>query len=87
MIDDFEVILSEGESYTIEFKENPDKSLPAEVCAFANASGGKVFIGVDDAGHIVGTDVSNAARSRIQDTINKVEPMLAPIVKTTKRPN
>ncbi len=77
MIDDLEVILSEGESYTIEFKENPDKSLPAEVCAFANASGGKVFIGVDDAGHIVGTNVSNAARSRIQDTINKVEPRLS----------
>ena len=50
MLKDFEVILSEGESYTIEFKANADKSLATEVCAFANASGGRVFIGVDDKG-------------------------------------
>ncbi|MDR2523387.1 MAG: helix-turn-helix domain-containing protein [Synergistaceae bacterium] len=71
-----ESILSEGESYTVEFKESPDKSLSSEVCAFANASGGKVYIGVHDKGYVVGTDTSNAARSRIQDTINKIEPRL-----------
>ena len=73
---DLEFILSEGESYTIEFKESADKSIASEVCAFANASGGRVFIGVDDSGKIVGTDTSNAARSRVQDTINKLEPRL-----------
>lgn len=76
MIEDLDVILSEGESYTVEFKESADKSLASEVCAFANASGGRVFIGVDDDGHVVGTDVSNSARSRIQDTINQIEPRL-----------
>ncbi|MDR2649392.1 MAG: putative DNA binding domain-containing protein, partial [Clostridiales bacterium] len=76
MIQDLDIILSEDESYTVEFKENADKSLPSEVCAFANASGGSVFIGVDDSGRVVGTDVSNAARSRIQDTIGKIEPRL-----------
>jgi len=74
MIKDFDVILSEGESYKIEFKESADKSLPSEVCAFANASGGRIFIGVNDSGKVVGTDVSNLARSRIQDTINQIEP-------------
>jgi ATP-dependent DNA helicase RecG len=68
MIDDLDVILSEGESYTVEFKKAPDKSLPSEVCAFANASGGKVYIGIDDTGAVLGTDTSNPARSRIQDT-------------------
>jgi ATP-dependent DNA helicase RecG len=76
MIDDLAVILSEGESYTVEFKENPDKSLSSEACAFANASGGRVFIGVDDSGRVIGTDTSNAARSRIQDTLNQIEPRL-----------
>ena len=76
MIKDLEVILSEGESYTVEFKERADKSLPSEVCAFANASGGRVFIGVDDHGKVNGADVSNAARSRIQDAINQIEPHL-----------
>ena len=76
MIKDLDVILSEGESYTIEFKESPDKSIASEACAFANASGGRIFIGVSDSGNIVGTDTSNAARSRVQDTINQIEPRL-----------
>ena len=76
MIKDLEVILREGESYTVEFKESPDKSLSSEVCAFANASGGRIFIGVSDKSKIVGTDTGNAARSRIQDTINQIEPRL-----------
>ena len=77
MIDDLPVILSEGESHKVEFKESADKSLPSEVCAFANASGGRVFIGVDNNGRIVGTDVDNTTRSRIQDSINKIEPRLS----------
>ena len=76
MFDNLGNILSGGESYTVEFKENPDKDLPPEVCAFANASGGKVYIGIHDEGYVVGTDTSNVARSRIQDTINKIEPRL-----------
>jgi ATP-dependent DNA helicase RecG len=73
---DLDAIISGGESYTVEFKESPDKELPSEVCAFANASGGKLYIGIHDNGYAVGTDTSNAARSRIQDTINKIEPRL-----------
>jgi ATP-dependent DNA helicase RecG len=76
MIDDLAVILDEGESYTVEFKESADKSLPSEVCAFANASGGRIFIGVNDSGRVVGADTSNAARSRIQDTVSQVAPRL-----------
>lgn len=53
-----------------------DKSLVEEVCAFANASGGRVFIGVDDNGKITGTDISNTARSRIQDTLRQIQPDL-----------
>ncbi|MCL2248812.1 MAG: putative DNA binding domain-containing protein [Oscillospiraceae bacterium] len=76
MIKDFDVILSKGEGYSVEFKETADKSIPNEVCAFANASGGRIFIGVTDKGDVVGTDVSNEARSRLQDSINKIEPQL-----------
>jgi ATP-dependent DNA helicase RecG len=73
---DLDGILSGGESYTVEFKESPDKDLPSEVCAFANASGGTVYIGIRDNGYVAGTDTSNLARSRIQDTIGKIEPRL-----------
>ena len=77
MLKDLDIILNKGESYTVEFKERADKSLAAEVCAFANASGGMVLIGIDDNGVIVGADVSNETRSRIQDTINQIEPRLS----------
>ncbi|MGL4484590.1 MAG: ATP-binding protein, partial [Anaerovoracaceae bacterium] len=73
---DLEIILAEGESNSVEFKETVDKTIASEVCAFANASGGKILIGVTDKAEVIGTDISNAARSRIQDTINKVEPMI-----------
>jgi ATP-dependent DNA helicase RecG len=73
---ELEIILCDGESNTVEFKESPDKSLTSEACAFANGSGGRIFIGVHDSGKVIGTDVSNATRSRIQDTINKLEPQL-----------
>ena len=46
MVSELDVIVSEGESYTVEFKESPDKGLQSEVCAFANASGGKVYRGM-----------------------------------------
>jgi ATP-dependent DNA helicase RecG len=36
MTNDGDVILSEGESYTVEFKESPDKELPPEVCALGS---------------------------------------------------
>lgn len=77
MIVDLEIILSGGESDKIEFKESADKTLASEVCAFANAKGGCVFVGVNDKGEIVGTDTGNTARSRIQDTINQIEPPLS----------
>jgi len=76
MIRDLDAIISEGEGYKVDFKESPSKDLITEVCAFANASGGRIFIGIDDHGNIVGTDTSNVERSRIQDTINKMEPHL-----------
>jgi ATP-dependent DNA helicase RecG len=76
MTSNWQVILSEGESYKVEFKESPDNDLSTVVCAFANASGGKVYIGIHDKGYIVGADTSAAARSRILDAVNKIEPRL-----------
>ncbi len=44
MLKDNDAILSDGEGYTFEFKENPDKALAQEVCTFANASGGRCLL-------------------------------------------
>ena len=50
-------ILEEGEGYKLEFKESLDKSLARELVAFANASGGRLFLGVTDDGKAKGKKV------------------------------
>ena len=62
-------IIATGEGYYIEFKRSFDKSVIEEVCAFANSSGGKIFLGVDDNRVIRGVDTGNKMRSKIQDTL------------------
>ena len=48
-------ILQEGEGQFIEFKESFDKKIAQEIVAFANAEGGKVFIGITDKSEIMDT--------------------------------
>jgi len=76
MIRDLDKVLAEGEGQHIEFKVSPDKELASEVVSFANISGGRVFIGITDKAKTVGTDISNAARSNIQDTLGQIKPHL-----------
>lgn len=45
-------IINLGEGYHQEFKESIDKSLVHEICAFANAAGSVIFIGVTDKNEI-----------------------------------
>lgn len=49
-----------GEGYTLELKETIGNSLGKEICAFANASGGKIILGVKDNGSIVGYKLTNS---------------------------
>ncbi len=52
---ELEILIKEGEGYTLEFKENLGKKFIVEVVAFANSMGGKILIGIDDNGNIIGT--------------------------------
>jgi len=55
-VDDLKRLVSLGEGLQIEFKHRvprPDR-IAREVIALANTRGGKVFLGVDDAGAVVG---------------------------------
>ncbi|MFO7809855.1 MAG: helix-turn-helix domain-containing protein, partial [Candidatus Delongbacteria bacterium] len=66
-----------GEGYHAEFKESLDKTFAEEVCAFANAKGGKVFLGVTNSGDIKGIDTGNNFRSQVQDYIRQLQPSLS----------
>ncbi|MGD9160493.1 MAG: putative DNA binding domain-containing protein, partial [Desulfobacteraceae bacterium] len=73
---EFEYILQNGESYLVEFKERVNSSLSREITAFANASGGRIFLGVSDDGKAIGIDITNRLRSQIQDIANSCQPSI-----------
>ena len=55
---DLQFILQQGEGLKIEFKESIG-SLDKEIIAFANSTGGRIFLGVDDKGDIKGVNAAN----------------------------
>ena len=69
-------LIKYGETYNLEFKENYTKEIAKEMCAFANATGGKILVGVTDEGKIKGFDRSNNNQSKIQELARNIEPSL-----------
>ncbi|MEW6669283.1 MAG: ATP-binding protein [Thermodesulfobacteriota bacterium] len=62
-----------GEGYTTEFKTSPSH-IAREICAFANASGGRILIGVDDQGRKVEVKDLNRTISEIQTSARNIDP-------------
>lgn len=70
-------LIQQGEGYNLEFKLSvPSKAseLAEEICAFANAAGGTLLIGVGDKGNIAGIKMDNTSKSRLQNILNCIEP-------------
>lgn len=70
-------IIRGGEGIRVEFKRSVPskvKELTEEVCGFANAVGGYIFIGVDDNNVIVGEDINNSKRAAIEGSISEISP-------------
>ncbi|MBI4349804.1 MAG: putative DNA binding domain-containing protein, partial [Elusimicrobia bacterium] len=66
-------LLQEGEGYKIEFKEALS-NLDKELVAFANSSGGRIFIGVRDDKTVKGINITNSLKSQVQDIANHCQP-------------
>jgi ATP-dependent DNA helicase RecG len=71
--DELQLILEEGEGYRIEFKESMT-SIDKELVAFANSSGGRIFLGITDDKEIKGINLTNKFKSQIQDIANNCQP-------------
>jgi len=69
-------LIDQGEGYNIEFKESFSKNIQREICAFANANGGKILLGVTDNGNIKGIKITNILKSQIQDITRNLDPPL-----------
>jgi len=68
-------VVKTGEGYTIELKESLSSTIGKDICAFANSSGGRIVIGVDDkTGDIKGYKLTNSDRSKIQDIARNMSP-------------
>ena len=67
-------LIKTGEGYTLEFKENISSSIGKDICAFANASGGRIIVGVKDNGDEKDLNLSNSDKSKIQDIARNMNP-------------
>ena len=68
-------ILAEGEGYFVEFKERIS-GLDKEMVAFANASGGRIYLGISDDGKMKGYKLTNREKSIITDIARKCDPSI-----------
>jgi ATP-dependent DNA helicase RecG len=69
-----EAIIQAGESYQVEFKRNVNSDISKEIVAFANSSGGRLFIGIEDDGKIQGIVVTNELKARVQSMARDCDP-------------
>ncbi len=70
-------LINKGESYHLEFKieEENNEDFAKTIVSFANTDGGKILIGVNDEGNIVGvSDVDKVMRKLDDIAINRCEP-------------
>ncbi len=71
---DLQALIATGEGQLLEFKRSGVSNLGREICAFANTLGGRILLGVTDAGEIVRTPISNELRSEIQSIARNLDP-------------
>ena len=64
------------ECQNIEFKETWSDDYLKWICGFANAQGGKLYIGVDDSENIVGIKNARLAEPKIEDADGGVRIMI-----------
>jgi len=69
-------LLKEGEGFNLEFKESDSSDVAKEICAFANATGGKILLGVSDKGEIKGINITNRLKSQMVDIARNFNPKL-----------
>ena len=70
-------LIALGEGFTTEFKRSGMSGLGREICAFANATGGMILLGVADNGEVCGVSNHNRLKSEIQSIARSADPPIA----------
>jgi ATP-dependent DNA helicase RecG len=82
---ELDFILSQPEGQFVEFKKSISSDLAREVVAFANSSGGKIILGVDDHGSIIGVSNVNGSLSKLESSSRNCDPPILIRSKIVKR--
>ena len=71
-----------GESETLEFKRSTAqrREVARTLCAMLNHRGGRIFIGIEPSGRIVGQQVSDRTLEEIVQEIGEIDPPVFPLV-------
>ena len=70
-------LIKEGESQFLEFKISFGREVIETLSAFANTQGGKVLIGVEDDGSIIGTEIGQES---VQQWVNQIKNSTSPSI-------
>ncbi len=73
---DIKLLVSQGEGYNLEFKESFTANIAKDICAFANANGGQILLGITDDGKTKELNINNSLRSQVQDLARNLDPAL-----------
>lgn len=73
-IEELYFLIQQGEGYNVEFKERYTSTIDKDICAMANATGGKILIGVDDNGIVIPVKLTNIIKSEIQSIARNFDP-------------
>jgi ATP-dependent DNA helicase RecG len=74
---ELDLILKEGEGLTTEFKESFSGKLDKDMVAFANTRGGRILVGVNDKGSVVGEKLTNDLKAKINNVARNCEPSIS----------
>ena len=74
--EEFNFVLSKGEDYKTEFKENLN-GIDKDIVAFSNADGGIILIGVNDKKQIKGITINNKLKAELQSIARNCDPEIS----------
>ena len=73
---DIHKLITSGESDTVEFKQSFNNEVIETIVAFANTSGGSVFIGISNTGKLLGASIG---KETLQQWINEIKSKTSPV--------